>query len=108
MYHQRFGWSARKKRRIDNTMHTIATTLMTRPIAGPTPFASPSAGSTNGNTMYISRQRNVATSSEVWNALRAPSAEPGGASTGSRSRRRMKRSAGVRSVGTSDRRGCAA
>ena len=55
--------------------------------------------------MYISRQRNVATTSDVWNALRAPCAEPGGASTGSRSRRRMKRSAGVRSVGTSDRRG---
>ena len=46
--------------------------------------------------MYISRQRNVATTSDVWNALRAPSADPAGASTGSRSSRRMKRSAGVR------------
>ena len=61
-------------------------------MAGPTPLATPIAGRTNGNTTYISRQRTVATSSDVWNALRAPSADPGGASTGSRSRRRMRMS----------------
>ena len=63
-------------------MHTIATRLIARPIAGPTPLASPIAGRTNGNTMYISRHRNVATISDVWKALRAPAADPGGASTG--------------------------
>ena len=42
---------------------------MARPIHGPTPLAMPTAGSTNGNTMYISRQRTVATSNEVWNAF---------------------------------------
>ena len=34
----------------------------------------------------------MATSSDVWNALRAPSADPGGASAGSRSTRRISRS----------------
>ena len=46
--------------------------------------------------MYISRQRTVATSIDVWNALRAPSAVPAGASTGRRSRRRITRSADER------------
>ena len=102
------GVVGRKKRRIDITMQTMAARLMTRPIAGPTPLARPSAGRTNGNTTYISRHRNVATMSDVWNALRAPFAEPGGASSGSRRRRRMKRSAGVRSVGGPIGAACAA
>src|SRR4051794_2052987 len=81
------------------TMQTMAAMLMTRPIAGPTPLARPMAGRTNGNTTYISRHRNVATISDVWKALRAPAAEPGGASTGSRRTRRTNRSAPERGAG---------
>ena len=66
-----------------------ATVLIASPIAGPTPRAIPSAGRTNGNTMYISRQRTVATASDVWNARRASAWLARGASGGSRSRRRM-------------------
>src|SRR5262245_3285379 len=79
-----------------STMHTIATALTAKPTAGPTPLAMPSAGSTNGNTRYISRQRTVATIIDVWNALRAPAAVPGGASMGRRRTRRISRSAGER------------
>src|SRR5262245_13259005 len=79
-----------------STMHTIATALTARPTAGPTPLALPSAGSTNGNTRYISRQRTVATIIDVWNALRAPAAVPRGPSTGRRRIRRIIRSAGAR------------
>ena len=68
---QRFEWSARQKRRMLIVMHTTASALITRPIHGPTPLAMPISGSTNGNTMYIRRQRTVATASDVWNALRA-------------------------------------
>ena len=83
---------------------TIATVLTTRPIAGPTPRAMPSAGSTNGNTTYISTQRTAATMIDVWKALRAPATVPGGASRGSRSSRRIHRSAGVRCTGAAGRR----
>ena len=75
------------------TMQTAATTLTARPIAGPIPLANPTAGRTNGNTRYISTQRTAATMIDVWNALRAPSAVPRGPSNGSRSKRRMNRSA---------------
>jgi hypothetical protein len=55
-------------------------------------LASPIAGRTNGKTMYISRQRTLATSSDVWNALRAASADARGASGGNHSKRRINRS----------------
>ena len=61
----RFEWSARQKRRTLMMIAAIAAIPMASPIAGPTPVAMPSAGSTNGNTMYISRQRTVATRMDV-------------------------------------------
>ena len=61
------------------------------PTIGPTPRAMPTAGSTNGNTMYMSRQRHVVKTSDFWNADRA-SAAVDVLPSGSRRSRRMNRS----------------
>src|SRR6056297_4221443 len=75
------------------TIDTMASRPIVTPMYGPTPRATPTAGSTNGNTMYINRHRQVLMNSDFWNADRASPAVDVRPS-GRRSRRRMNRSAG--------------
>ena len=70
---------------------------MATPMIGPTPRAMPTAGNTNGNTMYISRQRHVLMASDFWKADRA-SALVDVWSSGSRRSRSMNRSVDDRST----------
>jgi hypothetical protein len=70
----------------------IARIPIARPIAGPTPLATPTIGRTNGNTRYITMQRQAVIAIDFWNADRA-SALVEVFPSGSLSRRRMKRSA---------------